>query len=67
MTRIAYCNSAMWSELFIENKDNLTYEIDNLISELERFKTYIAAGDKDKLILMLDEGTRRKEMTDSNE
>ena len=67
MTRIAYCNSAMWSELFIENKDNLTYEIDNLISELERFKTYIAAGDKDKLVLMLDEGTRRKEMTDSDE
>ncbi|SCW63883.1 prephenate dehydrogenase [Ruminococcaceae bacterium YRB3002] len=67
MTRIAYCNSAMWSELFIENKDNLTVEIDNLISELQKFRRVIDESDSETLKALLEEGSRRKEMTDHNE
>ena len=61
MTRIAYCNPEMWSELFIENRDNLTKEIDILIGELERYREAIDSSDCDTLRRLLDEGTRRKE------
>jgi len=61
MTRIAYCNPEMWSELFIENRDNLVKEIDDLIVELEKYKEAIASSDYDTLQRLLDEGTRRKE------
>ena len=67
MTRIAYCNPEMWSELFIENRDNLTREIDDLITELEKYKEAIASSDYDTLQRLLDEGTRRKEKITSND
>ena len=67
MTRIAYCNSSMWSELFIENKDNLTKEIDNLIYELNKFREAISEGDYETLKMMLDEGSERKAKMESND
>ena len=67
MTRIAYCNSAMWSELFIENKDNLTKEIDFMIGELKKYRDVIEAEDREKLIEMLDDGSMRKEEADRHE
>jgi len=67
MTRIAYCNSAMWSELFIENKDNLSVAIDLLIEELNGYKEVINSGDRDKLKSLLEEGSKRKEQIDTHE
>lgn len=61
MTRIAYCNPEMWSELFIENRDNLAGEIDNLIGELVKYREAIASADDETLKKLLDEGTRRKD------
>ena len=67
MTRISYCNASMWSELFIENKDNLTVEIDNLINELKGFRDAIDSGDHDALAKLLEEGSKRKEKLSGNE
>ena len=67
MTRIAYCNSAMWSELFLENKDNLVPAIDSLIEELGKFRNTISQGDYDGLKKLLEEGSKRKEKISSNE
>lgn len=41
LTRIAMINEMLWSQLFIENKEALTGQIDSFISELELIKTAI--------------------------
>ena len=41
LTRIAMINENLWSELFIDNKESLTNQIDNFINELEMLKTAI--------------------------
>ncbi|MBQ5901675.1 MAG: prephenate dehydrogenase/arogenate dehydrogenase family protein, partial [Clostridia bacterium] len=37
LTRVAYLNENMWTELFLENKDNLIFELDNIINELQKY------------------------------
>jgi prephenate dehydrogenase len=54
----------MWAQLFLDNKDYLADEIDALIENLTAYKEAVAAGDKEALIKLLDEGRRRKEEID---
>ena len=49
LTRIAMINEALWSQLFIENKDSLTEQIDSFISELEIIKSAINSENLDLL------------------
>ena len=51
----------MWTELFMENGDNLCFEIDNIIAELQKYSDAIKTGDKEKLHALLDEGSKIKE------
>ena len=64
MTRVAWLNPDMWTELFLENGECLTQEIDNLIGELQKYRDAIAAGDEKELWNLLDEGRRIKEEVD---
>lgn len=64
LTRVARLNSKMWTELFLENADNLTFEIDRLISELQKYSDAIKKGDEKLLFDLLEEGTRLKESID---
>ncbi len=64
LTRVAWLNPAMWSELFIDNKEPLVYEIDTLIESLAQYRDAITAGDYDTLYRLLDEGRRIKEEVD---
>ena len=64
MTRVAWLNPEMWAQLFLDNKDYLADEIDALIENLTAYKEAVAAGDKEALIKLLDEGRRRKEEID---
>lgn len=64
MTRVAWLNPEMWSELFIENKDNLISEIDCLTAELLKYRKAIEEDDKEALVKLLDEGRKRKEELD---
>lgn len=66
MTRVAWLNPYMWSELFLENKDNLINEIDCLIVELNKYKEAMVNDDRDYLIELLDDGRRKKEELDGN-
>ncbi|RVU54499.1 prephenate dehydrogenase [Anaerosphaera multitolerans] len=59
-TRVAYLDEDMWTELFMENKDNLKYELDILIEELNRYRSAIEAGDETNLRDLLAEGKNRK-------
>lgn len=64
MTRVARINAEMWSELFVENKDNLVGEIDDIIAHLTSMRDAIDEGDRAKIEALLNEGNARKEEAD---
>ena len=64
LTRVAWLNPAMWAELFLENKENLLFELDTLIQNLEQYKQAMEAEDFEALRQLLDEGRRIKEEVD---
>ncbi|MBO4497610.1 MAG: prephenate dehydrogenase [Lachnospiraceae bacterium] len=64
LTRVAWLNPGMWTQLFMENSENLIFEIDTLIANLKEYRDAIEAGDKDTLYRILDEGRKIKEEVD---
>jgi len=64
LTRVAWLNPQMWAELFLENKDNLLFELDTLINSLQQYRSAISDGDESTLIDLLEQGKRRKEEVD---
>ena len=60
LTRVAWLNPYMWSELFFENKDNLISELDAFINSLVEYKNSLLNDDKQEMIRLLDEGRQRK-------
>ena len=64
MTRVAWLNPEMWAELFLENRDNLSEELDMLIENLQKYKAAMERDDKEELIRLLREGKIRKEEVD---
>ena len=61
LTRVAKLNSRMWTELFMENKENLTAEIDGIIAELKKYSDAIKNNDEKELERLLEEGSRIKD------
>lgn len=64
LTRVASLNAPMWSELFLANADNLVDEIDLIVGHLTEYRDAIAAGDREALEALLEEGNRAKEEAD---
>ena len=64
LTRVAWLNSQMWAELFLENKDFVLDELDFFIQSLTAYRDAIEHNDMDTLLALLDEGKRRKEEVD---
>lgn len=64
LTRVAHLNAAMWTELFLENKDNLINELDTLLAELEKYRSALKEHDGLCLKELLDEGSRIKDEVD---
>ncbi|MBQ9766037.1 MAG: prephenate dehydrogenase [Lachnospiraceae bacterium] len=64
LTRVAWLNESMWTELFLENKDNLLYELDTFISELVKYRNALKNEDADTLKELLYEGKKCKEEVD---
>ena len=64
LTRVAWLNPQMWAELFLENKDNVLFELDYYIQSLTAYRDAIAADDMNRLVALLDEGKKRKEEVD---
>ena len=60
LTRVAYLNEDMWTELFLDNKDNLIFEIDNIIAELQKYSDAMKADDAQTLKNLLREGKEAK-------
>ena len=64
LTRVAWLNPQMWAELFLENKENVLFELEFYINSLTQYRDAIAADDMDTLVQLLDEGKKRKEEVD---
>ncbi len=64
LTRVAKLNEVMWTELFLENADNLTQEIDEIIGHLQEYSDAIKAGDADRLQALLKDGREKKALID---
>ena len=64
MTRVAWLNEYMWSELFLENKEPLLFEIDSIINALGEYRDAIEKNDKEKLTELLRDGRLAKETVD---
>ena len=64
LTRVAWLNAPMWTELFLDNRDNLLRELDTLIANLKVYRDALAQNDAEALCAALEEGKRRKEEVD---
>ena len=64
LTRVAWLNAPMWSELFLENRENLLFELDTYIQSLTEYRDALANQDEDTLYRLLDDGKKRKEEVD---
>lgn len=64
LTRVAWLNPQMWAELFLENRDNVLFELDYYIESLKQYQQAIRDSDMEKLVQLLDEGKKRKEEVD---
>lgn len=61
LTRVAWLNAPMWTELFLDNRDYLTGEIDGLIHALQEYRDALQTQDAETLCRLLEDGKRRKE------
>ena len=64
LTRVAWLNAGMWAELFLDNKDNVLFELDTYLDSLKAYRDALAREDKETLVCLLEEGKRRKEEVD---
>ena len=64
LTRVAWLNPDMWTELFMQNRENLLFEVDAIIESLKQYRDALADGDAPRLRALLDEGRRIKEEVD---
>jgi len=64
LTRVAWLNAPMWAELFLENKENVLFELDYYINSLKAYRAALDADDMDTLVSLLEEGKKRKEEVD---
>ncbi len=60
MTRVARLSPTMWTELMMDNKDNLIKEIDYLVKSLTEYKDALKSGDSEKLFSLLEDGNNKK-------
>ena len=60
MTRVAKLNVEMWTELFLENRDNLGKELGLLIENLQAYKDALDRNDEPALRQLLQDGKDTK-------
>ena len=61
LTRVAWLNAPMWTELFLDNRDYLLNEIDYIIQALSEYRAALSDNDAETLCRLLEEGKKRKE------
>lgn len=66
LTRVAKLNEDMWTSLFMFNKENLIYEISEIIKNLNDYKSALVDNDNDLLKKLLKDGRILKEKSNLN-
>ena len=66
MTRVARLDEVMWTELFLDNADHLTVELEGLIGHLNEYLTALKSGDADTLRALLKDGREKKATAGGN-
>ena len=64
LTRVAWLNAPRWSELFLENRENLLFELDTYMNALQAYRDALANRDSDTLTALLEAGKKAKEEVD---
>jgi len=64
LTRVAWLNEQMWTELFLENKGYLLHELDLFLASLQEYRDALYKEDSQKLQSLLLDGKRLKEEVD---
>ena len=64
LTRIARINDAMWSELFLENRDVLLGEMDRFRDAFEHLYATVRDGDREEMREMMRVSTARRALFD---
>ena len=62
LTRVAHLNEAMWSELFLANRENLIAEIEGLKDRLQEYIEVLQLGDEQQVLSLLALGTKAKDL-----
>lgn len=60
MTRVATLQETMWTELFLENREDLLAELDNVLKNLHAFRDALAQKDAPALQQLLKQGRETK-------
>jgi prephenate dehydrogenase len=63
-TRVSRLNEAMWTELFLANREHLLSELNMLITSLGEYRDAILANDAETLQRLLRDGRIAKEETE---
>jgi prephenate dehydrogenase len=66
MTRVAKLDEGMWTELFLDNADFLTEQVDLLVRHLSEYLEALRARDADKLRALLKDGREKKASAGGN-
>ena len=61
LTRVAKLNEDMWTELFMNNREALLFEVENIIEKLSEYKDALKENDSEKMHSLLKEGRMIKE------
>ncbi len=64
LTRVAWLNETMWTELFLENKASLVKELDYFIDSVNKYRDAMVKDDAATLKSLLAEGKKCKEEID---
>ena len=64
LTRVAWLNAPMWSELFLENRDNLLFELNTYLDSLTAYRDALEARDGERSTALLEAGKKAKEEVD---
>ena len=66
LTRIAKINENMWTELFLENRDELLSQMDLFLEKFSTLRDAIASGDEQTMKEMMITSTRRRAYFDKD-
>ncbi len=66
MTRVAHLDEAMWTELFLDDADYLTEQLEILIAHLAEYRDALVARDAELLCALLKDGREKKATAGGN-